>query len=71
MQKAVTRGLTKVGLLVLLLVIAAGVPAKGQTLATKLTANIPFDFTVGDKKFPAGESRQPRATDCWRLSAPD
>src|SRR5215471_10783582 len=33
----------------------AGVAAHGQSLSTHVRADIPFDFTVGDKKFPAGE----------------
>ena len=41
-----------------LAVVAAGAgiqAAQGQSLNTHVRAQIPFDFTVGDKKFPAGE----------------
>lgn len=45
----------KFGLLAVFAMIAAVVPAKAQSLQYKLTANIPFDFTVMDKKLPAGK----------------
>jgi len=41
-----------------LAVVATGVGvegAHGQSLSTRVRAEIPFDFLVGDKKFPAGE----------------
>jgi len=55
MKNVVAKGLLKFGLLAVLLVIVAGAPAKAQSLGTKLTVNIPFDFTVTDKKLPAGK----------------
>src|SRR5215471_12919840 len=39
----------------------AGVAAHGQSLSTHVRAEIPFDFTVGDKKFPAGKYSVGRA----------
>jgi len=45
----------KFGLVAVFAMIAAVVPAKAQSLQYKLTANIPFDFTVMDKKLPAGK----------------
>jgi hypothetical protein len=45
----------KFGLVAVFAMIAAVVPAKAQSLQYKLTANIPFDFTVLDKKLPAGK----------------
>jgi hypothetical protein len=45
----------KFGLLAVIALISAGVPAKAQSLQYKLTVNIPFDFTVADKKLPAGK----------------
>jgi hypothetical protein len=45
----------KFGLLAVITMVAAIVPAKAQSLQYKLTANIPFDFTVMDKKLPAGK----------------
>ena len=55
MKKEVGKRFTKIGLLVVMIMIAAGTSAKAQSLQYKLTANIPFDFTVADKKFQAGE----------------
>ena len=55
MKNVVARGLLKFGLLAVMMVIAAGAPAKAQSLGTRLTVNIPFDFTVTDKKLPAGK----------------
>jgi len=55
MKKELGKGFTKIGLLVVMFMIAAGTSAKAQSLEYKLTANIPFDFTVADKKFQAGE----------------
>lgn len=55
MKKEIGKGFTKLGLLVVMIMIAAGTSAKAQSLQYKITANIPFDFTVADKKFQAGE----------------
>jgi hypothetical protein len=55
MKKATVRGFAKLGLLAVMMIVAAGVSAKAQTLDSRLTANIPFDFTVVDKKLPAGK----------------
>ena len=46
---------TKIGMLVLISIVALSASAKAQTLGSRLTANIPFDFTVGGKKFAAGQ----------------
>jgi hypothetical protein len=35
--------------------IGMGASAQAQTLQYKVTANIPFDFTITDKKLPAGK----------------
>ncbi len=61
MRKEVAKGFVKAGLLVVMLMIAAGTSAKAQSLEYKLTANIPFDFTVANKKFQAGEYSFSRA----------
>ncbi len=45
----------KMGLLAVMTIIAASVSAQAQSLAYRLTANIPFDFSVTGKKLPAGE----------------
>lgn len=45
----------KMGLLAVVMIIAASASTKAQSLAYRLTANIPFDFSVADKKLPAGK----------------
>jgi len=55
MKNVVAKGLVKFGLLAVMVVIAAGVTTKAQSLQYQLTVNIPFDFTVTDKKLPAGK----------------
>jgi hypothetical protein len=45
----------KMGLLAVMIIIAASVSAQAQTLSYRLTANIPFDFSVAGKKLPAGK----------------
>ena len=52
MKQQVVKLLTGVGLLVVLAMVPA--VASAQSLAGSIRANIPFDFTVGDKKLPAG-----------------
>lgn len=54
MKKATVRGFAKLGLLAVM-IVAAGASAKAQSLNYRLTANIPFDFSVADKKLPAGK----------------
>src|SRR6476469_4614271 len=55
MKKATVRGFAKLGLLAVMMIVAAGASAKAQSLDYRLTANIPFDFSVADKKLPAGK----------------
>ncbi len=55
MKKATVQGFVKLGLLAVMMIVAAGVSAKAQTLDSRLTANIPFDFSVAGKKLPAGK----------------
>ena len=45
----------KFGLLAVMTIIAAGVSANAQSLQYRLTANIPFDFSVGSEKLPSGK----------------
>ena len=46
----------KMSLLAVMTIIAAGVSVNAQSLSYKLTANIPFDFSVaGSEKLPAGK----------------
>ena len=61
MKNVFAKGLVKFGLLAVIALISAGVPAKAQSLQYKLTANIPFDFKVMDKKLPAGKYSISRA----------
>jgi hypothetical protein len=43
------------GLLAVMMIIAASVSANAQTLQYRLTANIPFDFSAAGEKLPAGK----------------
>jgi len=45
----------KMSLLTVLTIIAAGVSVNAQSLNYKLTANIPFEFSVAGEKLPAGK----------------
>ena len=45
----------RMSLLAVMIVIAASVSANAQSLNYRLTANIPFDFSVGGEKLPAGK----------------
>jgi hypothetical protein len=45
----------KFGLLVVLTIVAAGASANAQSLQYRVTANIPFDFSVAGQKLPAGK----------------
>jgi len=55
MKKRVVRLLTMVGLVSVLAMVGMVGAAHAQSLGDKMRINIPFDFTVGDKKLPAGE----------------
>ena len=46
---------TKFGLLATIVVTTAFVSAQAQSLEYRITANVPFDFSIGDKKLPAGK----------------
>src|SRR5215217_8993180 len=45
----------KIGLLAVITIIAASASTQAQTLNYRLTANIPFDFSVAGKTLPAGK----------------
>lgn len=45
----------KMGLLAVMMIVAASVSANAQSLNYRLTANIPFDFSVAGQKLPAGK----------------
>jgi hypothetical protein len=55
MKKQVVNVLTKIGFLSMVVLVTVVGSAQGQSLATQIRANIPFDFSVGDQKLPAGE----------------
>lgn len=49
----------------MLVLFCCGLPASAQSLERLMTAQIPFDFQVGEKQLPAGEytiKRDPRMT---------
>ena len=54
MKIQIVNVLTKVSLLSAMLLVTCVASAQGQSLANRITANIPFDFSVGEKKLPAG-----------------
>ena len=62
MKKAVATGFITAALLVMA-IITAGVSAQAQSLQYKLTADIPFEFTVTGEKLPAGNYSVSRATE--------
>lgn len=55
MKREAAKRFANVGLLVVMMIVAASASAKAQSLTYRLTANIPFDFSVADKKLPAGK----------------
>lgn len=55
MKNVVAQGVAKLSLLAVMMIIAASVSANAQSLNYRLTANIPFDFSVGGEKLPAGK----------------
>jgi len=54
MTKEFVKSLIKYGLLVATIAVMVNQTAHAQSLAYGLRVNIPFDFKVGDKTFPAG-----------------
>jgi len=55
MKRVAAKRFASVGLLVVMMIVAASASAKAQSLAYRLTANIPFDFSLAGKKLPAGK----------------
>jgi hypothetical protein len=55
MKNVVAKGIAKLSLLAVMVIIATSVSANAQSLNYRLTANIPFDFSVSGKKLPAGK----------------
>lgn len=53
-MKQVVR-LTMIGLLSVVAMVVMVGSAQAQSLGNKIRINVPFEFSVGDKKLPAGE----------------
>ncbi len=62
MKKTFAKGFITATLLVMA-ITGAGVSAQAQTLQYRLTADIPFEFSVSDQKLPAGKYWIRRAQD--------
>ena len=72
MRKQILKTLVAINFLLAIAIV----PAKGQTLAYQLKANIPFDFIVADQTLPAGEysitrTRQYSGDDLLTISSAD
>jgi hypothetical protein len=61
MKRQFLNVLKKVSLLCAILLATVIASAQGQTLGSRVKANIPFDFTIGDKKLPSGKYTLGRA----------
>ena len=59
MKKQVVRTLMMFGLVMAMFVMVGS--AQAQSLANKMRINIPFEFSVGDSKLPAGDYSVGRA----------
>src|SRR5688572_25634654 len=55
MNKQFAQTFTKLSFWIMTAMVIAVGSAQGQSLASKIKANIPFDFIVADKKLPAGQ----------------
>ena len=54
MKIQIVKVITKGSLLAAMLLVGSVASTQGQSLTNKIKANIPFDFSVGEKKLPAG-----------------
>lgn len=54
MKIHIVKVITKVSLLAAILLVTSVTSTQGQSLAYRIKANIPFDFSVGEKRLPAG-----------------
>lgn len=54
MKIQLVNAITKVSLLSAMLLATSVASAQGQSLVYRIKANIPFDFSIGEKKLPAG-----------------
>jgi hypothetical protein len=55
MKTQLVNVLKKVSLLCAILLVTVVASAQGQTLASRVSAQIPFDFSIGEKKLPSGK----------------
>ena len=55
MKFQLVNALARITLLGAILVVPAVVSVHAQSLQYRITANIPFEFSLGDKKLPAGK----------------
>jgi len=55
MKNVVIRRLVQIGFLAVIATVYGAGSAYAQSLSSPVRATIPFDFTVADQKFPAGE----------------
>jgi hypothetical protein len=55
MKNQIVKTLVQIGLVAIIAAISGVITADGQSLSNRVGATIPFDFTVADKKLPAGE----------------
>lgn len=68
MKRQVVQALIKFGLLAVMAMFTGVGSTQAQSLADTIKANIPFDFTVGDRQLPAGQYSIDRAqTNVWDL----
>jgi len=61
MRKQLVNVLTKFSLLGAIVLVTTVASAQGQSLANRIRANIPFDFSIGDKELPSGKYSVGRA----------
>ena len=61
MKKQFLQLSVRIGLMLVVALTVVSSSAKGQSLQYGLTVNIPFEFSVGAKKFPAGKYSFKRA----------
>jgi len=54
MKIRIVNVLTEITLLSAILLVTSVASARGQSLANRICANNPFDFSVGENKLPAG-----------------
>jgi hypothetical protein len=61
MQTQFLKSLMRLVLLLAIVSTVSGISANAQSLEQRLRVNVPFDFNVGDRAFPAGQYSIERA----------